>query len=120
MTEESPLKPLSTYSESKVSAELDVLAAESRDFCPTVLRFSTAFGVSPRMRFDLLVNDFTLAAVREQKVVVYGEQFWRPFVHVRDIAASIEAVLAAALPAHLAVEIVDAVAALVHAQQVQQ
>ena len=95
VTEESPLKPLSTYSESKVSAELDILAAKSRDFCPTVLRFSTAFGVSPRMRFDLLVSDFTLAAVREQKVVVYGEQFWRPFVHVRDIAASIEAVLAA-------------------------
>ena len=53
-----------------------------------VLRFSTAFGVSPRMRFDLLVSDFTLAAVRERKLVVYGEQFWRPFVHIQDIATA--------------------------------
>ncbi len=91
--ENAPLKPLSTYSETKVAAEKEILAAAHRQFCPTVLRFSTVFGVSGRMRFDLLVSDFTLAAVRERKLVVYGEQFWRPFVHVQDIAAAVERVL---------------------------
>jgi nucleoside-diphosphate-sugar epimerase len=45
------------------------------------------------MRFDLLVSDFTLAAVRDGKIVIYGEQFWRPFVHVQDIATAIDMVL---------------------------
>lgn len=91
--ESAALKPLSTYAETKVQAEQEILAAASETFCPTVLRFSTAFGVSDRMRFDLLVSDFTLAAVREKKVVVYGEQFWRPFVHIQDISESIIQVL---------------------------
>lgn len=95
VSEASPLNPISTYSESKVAAELEILAAATTSFHPTVLRLSTAFGVSPRMRFDLLVSDFTLAAVREGKVVVYGEQFWRPFVHVADIAEAIQNVLQA-------------------------
>lgn len=86
VSEEAPLQPLSTYSETKVQAELEILEAASADFCPTVLRLSTAFGVSSRMRFDLLVSDFTLAAVRDRKIVIFGEQFWRPFVHVEDIA----------------------------------
>jgi nucleoside-diphosphate-sugar epimerase len=91
--ENAPLKPLSTYSETKVTAEGEILAAAGDAFHPTVLRFSTAFGVSTRMRFDLLVSDFTLAAVRDGKIVIYGEQFWRPFVHVEDISAAIELVL---------------------------
>lgn len=93
VNEDAPLQPLSTYSETKVTAEKEILAAASDAFHPTVLRFSTAFGVSPRMRFDLLVSDFTLAAVRDHKVVVYGQQFWRPFVHVQDISAAVTAVL---------------------------
>ena len=93
--EQAPLRPLSTYSESKVTAENEILAAGGADFHPTVLRFSTAFGVSGRMRFDLLVSDFTLAAVRDHKLVIYGEQFWRPFVHVEDISTSIQRVLEA-------------------------
>lgn len=72
-----------------------MLAAADASFHPTVLRFSTAFGVSPRMRFDLMVSDFTLAAVREHKIVIYGEQFWRPFVHVQDIASAVRQVLGA-------------------------
>jgi len=93
--ETAPVKPLSTYAETKVQAESEILAAASDSFCPTVLRFSTAFGVSTRMRFDLLVSDFTLAAVRDRKVVVYGEQFWRPFVHIEDISQSVTTVLEA-------------------------
>lgn len=86
VAEESPLQPLSTYSETKVAAEEKILASATENFHPTVLRLSTAFGVSSRMRFDLLVSDFTLAAVKDRKIVIFGEQFWRPFVHVQDIA----------------------------------
>jgi nucleoside-diphosphate-sugar epimerase len=93
--ENAPLNPISVYSETKVQMEQEILAAASDSFCPTVLRLSTAFGISPRMRFDLLVSDFTLAAVRDRKVVIYGEQFWRPFVHVRDIAKAFDTVLSA-------------------------
>ncbi len=93
VNEEAKLQPLSTYSQTKVAAEKEILAAASDSFHPTVLRFSTAFGVSSRMRFDLLVSDFTLAAVRDRKLVVYGEQFWRPFVHIQDIAAAVDTVL---------------------------
>ena len=92
-TEQSPLQPLSAYSRTKVEAEIAILAATTEHFCPTVLRLSTAFGASWRMRFDLLVNDFTLAAYRDKKVVIYGGQFWRPFVHTVDIAAAIDHVL---------------------------
>jgi len=92
-TEQSPLQPLSAYSRSKVAAELALLTAASAEFCPTVLRLSTAFGASWRMRFDLLVNDFTLAAFRDRKISIYGGNFWRPFVHTQDIAEAIEHVL---------------------------
>ncbi len=97
VTETAPLMPISPYSETKVAAEKMLIESTSATFHPTVLRLSTAFGISPRMRFDLLVSDFTLAAVREGKIVIYGEQFWRPFVHVNDIAKAIDMVLAADL-----------------------
>jgi nucleoside-diphosphate-sugar epimerase len=95
VTETAPLMPISPYSETKVAAEKMLLASADDGFHPTVLRLSTAFGMSPRMRFDLLVSDFTLAAIRDGKIVIYGEQFWRPFVHVNDIGKAIETVLAA-------------------------
>mgnify|MGYP005843943611 CR=1 FL=1 len=92
VTETAPLNPISVYSETKVEAEQRILATNGT-LTPTVLRLSTAFGISPRMRFDLMVSDFTLAAVREKKVTIYGEQYWRPFVHVNDIATAIRMVL---------------------------
>ena len=95
VTEEAPLQPLSTYSETKVEAEKAILAAATDSFYTTVLRLSTAFGVSSRMRFDLLVSDFTLAAVKDSKIVIFGEQFWRPFVHVQDIAKAFRTVIEA-------------------------
>ncbi len=91
--ETAPLMPISPYSETKVAAEQRIIEAASEDFSPTVLRLSTAFGLSPRMRFDLLVSDFTAAAVLDGKIVIYGEQFWRPFVHVQDIAKAIDLVI---------------------------
>ncbi|MEX2581006.1 MAG: NAD(P)-dependent oxidoreductase [Verrucomicrobiales bacterium] len=95
VTEDAPLQPLSTYSETKVAAEKEILASATEDFFPTVLRLSTAFGVSTRMRYDLLVSDFTLAAVQDGKILIFGEQFWRPFVHVQDIAQAFRLVLEA-------------------------
>ncbi len=92
--ETAPLNPISVYSETKVEAEKRILATTGT-LTPTVLRLSTAFGVSSRMRFDLMVSDFTLAAVRDRKVTIYGEQYWRPFVHVNDIAAVIRMTLEA-------------------------
>jgi len=87
------LQPISAYAKSKVAAEKILAEAANDSFCTTVLRLSTAFGVSPRMRFDLMVSDFALAALRDGKIVVYGEQFWRPFVHIADISSAIRLVL---------------------------
>ena len=94
-TEEWELRPVSLYAETKVAAELDVLAAARDGFVPTCLRFATVYGVSPRMRFDLTVNEFTRDALLRGELVVYGEQFWRPYVHVRDAARAIVTVLEA-------------------------
>ena len=94
VTEESELSPLSLYAETKVGVER-VLLDTSANGKPgvTVLRFATLFGVSPRMRFDLTVNEFTLELLTKKKLVVYGEQFWRPYVHVKDAARAIALVL---------------------------
>jgi nucleoside-diphosphate-sugar epimerase len=93
--EESELSPVSLYAETKVAVETALLHnGKSTDWCPTPLRFATIFGVSPRMRFDLTVNEFTLVMLTAKKLVVFGEQFWRPYVHVRDAARAIQLVLA--------------------------
>jgi nucleoside-diphosphate-sugar epimerase len=57
------------------------------------MRFATIFGVSPRMRFDLTVNEFTMEMLTKKHLKVFGEQFWRPYVHARDAARAIELVL---------------------------
>lgn len=93
--ETSPLAPVSLYAETKVAVEQALLGRQGRQMVVTPLRFATVFGVSPRMRFDLTVNEFTLAVLRDRHLVVFGEQFWRPYVHVRDVARAILLVLAA-------------------------
>ena len=98
VNEDSELRPISLYAENKVSVEnmlLDV--SQSNSISTTVLRLATAFGVSPRMRFDLTVNEFTMEIMVNQALMVYGEQFWRPYVHVRDIARAIDLVLGLAI-----------------------
>ena len=85
-TEEWELTPVSLYAETKVAAELETLARSSAGFATTCLRLATVYGASPRMRFDLTVNEFTRDVCVNREVVVYGEQFWRPYVHVRDAA----------------------------------
>jgi nucleoside-diphosphate-sugar epimerase len=107
MDESSALRPLSLYAETKVAFERMLLdqrhasangagpGTEPDWLCATSLRFATIFGVSPRMRFDLTVNEFTCELIVRRHLVVFGEQFWRPYVHVRDAAAAIRLTLSA-------------------------
>jgi nucleoside-diphosphate-sugar epimerase len=92
--EDTELRPVSLYAETKVAVEKALLESygEGR-WCPTPLRFATIFGVSPRMRFDLTVNEFTMEMLTKKRLQVFGEQFWRPYVHVRDAARAIQLVL---------------------------
>ena len=89
VTEEADLSPVSLYAETKVAAELDVLARGRNGLPACCLRMATVYGASPRMRFDLTVNEFTRDVSVDGKLVVYGEQFWRPYVHVRDAALAV-------------------------------
>lgn len=92
VTEDGDLNPVSLYAETKVAVEKALLA--ERDLPATVCRFATVYGVAPRMRFDLTVNQFTIEAVTKGVLEIYGQQFWRPYVHVEDAARAIELVLA--------------------------
>jgi nucleoside-diphosphate-sugar epimerase len=92
--EDSELSPVSLYAETKVAVETALLeSGRSEHWCPTPLRFATIYGVSPRMRFDLTVNEFTMEILTKKRLKVYGEQFWRPYVHARDAARAIDLVL---------------------------
>jgi nucleoside-diphosphate-sugar epimerase len=92
--EESELSPVSLYAETKVAVELALLKSrDNNGWSPTPLRFATIYGVSPRMRFDLTVNEFTMEMLTRKHLKVFGEQFWRPYVHVRDAARGIAMVL---------------------------
>jgi nucleoside-diphosphate-sugar epimerase len=90
------LKPLSLYAKAKVAAETYLLSLRDRvDYHATVLRFATAFGLAPRMRFDLTVNEFTRELFLGRELVVYDADTWRPYCHVRDFARLIQRVLEA-------------------------
>jgi nucleoside-diphosphate-sugar epimerase len=81
-TEESPLRPTSLYGRTKVEAEQAILDRGSG----VSLRLATVFGMSPHMRLDLLVNDFTHRAVKDRFVVIFEGHFRRNYIHVRDVA----------------------------------
>lgn len=90
LDEESPANPVSTFGKSKLAAETAVLRMRNDRFEPVVARMATMFGWSPRMRFDLAINQMTATAMRHGRIVVRGGgNQWRPFVHVRDAAAAI-------------------------------
>ena len=92
--EDSELTPVSLYAQTKVAVEKALLATgNSPSWSATPLRFATVFGTSPRMRFDLTVNEFTMEMLVKKKLVVFGEQFWRPYIHARDAARGIKLVL---------------------------
>ena len=81
-TEETPLEPISQYGQDKVRAELELLDSPNA----ITLRLATVFGLSPRMRLDLLVNHFVYAAVTDGYLVIFEKDFKRNFVHIRDVA----------------------------------
>ena len=81
-TEESPLRPISEYGRTKVEVEKALLDGGST----VTFRLATVFGMSPRMRIDLLVNDFVYRAVKDQSLVIFEEHFRRNYIHVRDVA----------------------------------
>jgi nucleoside-diphosphate-sugar epimerase len=83
-TEESPLNPLSLYGRTKVDAEKAVLDSKNA----ITFRLATVFGAAPRMRLDLLVNDFVYRAVNDKAVVLFEGHFKRNYIHVRDVAAT--------------------------------
>ena len=88
------LSPLSLYAKAKVANELYLInKKEEVDYTGVVLRFATAFGLSPRMRFDLTVNEFTRDIFMGKELLVYDEHTWRPYCHVRDFARLLEIVI---------------------------
>jgi len=90
------LSPLSLYAKSKVRIEKLLMGKKGEvDYTPTILRFATAFGLSPRMRFDLTVSEFTRAMALGEDLLVYDAHTWRPYCHLRDFAELIRRVLEA-------------------------
>jgi nucleoside-diphosphate-sugar epimerase len=86
------LAPVSLYAEQKVQME-EALLESDEAVEPVCLRFATVYGVAPRMRFDLTVNEFTRDLWAGRRLEVFGEQFWRPYVHVRDAGRAVRTVL---------------------------
>ncbi len=81
-TEETPLEPISLYGQTKAQAEVELLGSPNA----ISLRLATVFGLSPRMRLDLLVNHFAYAAVTDGYIVIFEKDFKRNYVHIRDVA----------------------------------
>ena len=100
VTEEAPLRPLTAYAESKVRAEEALADLADDDFAPVFMRNATAYGVSPRLRFDIVLNNLAGWAYTTRKVLIMSDGSpWRPLVHVQDIAAATLSMLTA--PAEL-------------------
>jgi nucleoside-diphosphate-sugar epimerase len=95
ITEEGELRPVSLYAEQKVGMERLILDGATNATEPTCLRFATVYGVGRRMRFDLTVNEFTRELWADRELEVFGEQFWRPYIHVRDAGRAVLTVLQA-------------------------
>jgi len=93
--ENSKLAPVSLYAELKVKFEKYMLSETKKldGFSPTSLRFSTVYGLSPRMRFDLTVNEFTKDLALGKELIIFGKQFWRPYCHVKDFSNAFITVL---------------------------
>ncbi|MBL7717802.1 MAG: NAD(P)-dependent oxidoreductase [Flavipsychrobacter sp.] len=96
VNEDSKLAPVSLYAETKVAVEQFLLSQPRTNACkPTCLRFSTVYGLSLRPRFDLTVNEFAKELALGRELVIFGEQFWRPYCHVYDLARSVVRVIEA-------------------------
>lgn len=100
LTEQSPTNPQTAYAKCKTLVERDVMPMGSTDFCVTFMRNATAFGASPRMRFDVVINDLCALAWTTKKIVMTSDGSpWRPVVHIEDICKSIACTLEAPVKA---------------------
>jgi nucleoside-diphosphate-sugar epimerase len=96
VTEDSPLYPQSLYAETKIAAEEHLLGRAKRFVpAPLIFRFATLYGISPRTRFDLIVNQFVLEAMTQRELIIYQRGYSRSFVHVRDVVRGISLALSA-------------------------
>jgi len=84
VTEESPLNPQSLYAETKIAGEEFLLSQKDAATAPLLFRFATLYGISPRTRFDLIVNQFVLEAFTKRELIIYQRGYSRSFVHIRD------------------------------------
>lgn len=89
VTEESPLNPQSLYAETKIAAEQYLLSQKDAPTAPLSFRFATLYGISPRTRFDLIVNQFVLEAFTRRELIIYQRGYSRSFVHVLDTVRGI-------------------------------
>ena len=95
MDEHAQVAPISLYARTKLDSERILLESKSTNFHPTILRLATLFGLSPRPRFDLVVNLLTARAIRLGKITIFNGDQWRPFMHVYDAASAFVACLEA-------------------------
>ncbi len=85
VTEQSPLNPQSLYAETKIAAEEFLLAQRDASCAPLIFRLATLYGISPRTRFDLIVNQFVLDAFTRRQLIIYQRGYSRSFLHVQDV-----------------------------------
>jgi len=89
VTEESPLNPQSLYAETKIAAEQFLISQKDSTCAPLLFRFATLYGISPRTRFDLIVNQYVLEAFTKRKLIIYQRGYSRSFVHIRDVVRGV-------------------------------
>ncbi len=89
VTEDTSLNPQSLYAETKIAAEEYLLSQKGLSCAPLLFRFATLYGISPRTRFDLIVNQFVLEAFTKRRLIIYQRGYSRSFVHIRDVARGI-------------------------------
>jgi nucleoside-diphosphate-sugar epimerase len=95
VTEESPLNPQSIYAETKIASEEFLLSQKDSSCAPLLFRLATLYGISPRTRFDLIVNQFVLEAFTKRELIIYQRGYSRSFVHIRDAVRGMMVGLAA-------------------------
>ena len=89
VTEDSPLHPQSLYAETKIASEEFLLTQKDASCAPLIFRFATLYGISPRTRFDLIVNQFVLEAFTKRSLIIYQRGYSRSFVHIRDVVRGV-------------------------------